>query len=468
MLIPNKKRLNSHASSGGRTKSGGAFTNDVIEELTTKRAGEFICQQSQIARHGKAAKQLGGATFKALEATKVLVLSGKNLTKFLAKCPEHAPILKSILTTDVGQLLSDIPFFCNVKADPDTIRQGHLVLSDMFTYENRDAGETIIKKGDAGDCFYIVVTGSVSVWVGDGEIADKKTVTLGKKEFFGETALMVNMARSATIKAEERCLFLTLKRAEMTKFFTLLPGIEDSMSLHLRENLLQNFRARGISIFVNTEEEDMPLLASLCRVEEFKNEEYVFYENDPADRFYIVVAGEVEVISSKKIAAEAEETPTTDEEEVAAPVPTKGKLRAIKSFRMGDGVEDPREGEAKAARSEADKIILKAGQYFGEVALVMDGLRNASIQARGVNGALLLSIGRTDFQDFFSRYPAHLAEFQMRVMNKAVGLKQVCVRTLGFIVVIVMAARNVCAHRATHSFPVPIRPIRPSRSRTMY
>ena len=41
---------------------------------------------------------------------------------------------------------------------------------------------------------------------------------------------------------------------------------------------------------------------------------------------------------------------------------------------------------------------------------------------------MLLSIGTDDFSDFFSRFPDLLSQFEMRVMNEGVGLKQV--RTL--------------------------------------
>lgn len=62
----------------------------------------------------------------------------------------------------------------------------------------------------------------------------------------------------------------------------------------------------------------------------------------------------------------------------------------------------------------------------------MKSHRHASVQAYGDGKTggrtVLLSIGTDDFSDFFSRFPDLLSQFEMRVMNEGVGLKQV--RTL--------------------------------------
>jgi CRP/FNR family transcriptional regulator, cyclic AMP receptor protein len=60
------------------------------------------------------------------------------------------------------------------------------------------AGETIVKQGDAGLGFYIILDGQATVRRG------KKTIAkLGRGSFFGEMALFDDQPRSADVIAEE-------------------------------------------------------------------------------------------------------------------------------------------------------------------------------------------------------------------------------------------------------------------------
>lgn len=68
----------------------------------------------------------------------------------------------------------------------------------------RDAGETVIKEGDDGDCLYIVENGLLKctkVFKGNTEPTFLKNYQPG--DAFGELALLYNCPRAATIAAEQ-------------------------------------------------------------------------------------------------------------------------------------------------------------------------------------------------------------------------------------------------------------------------
>lgn len=66
--------------------------------------------------------------------------------------------------------------------------------------ERFHAGHVVVREGDVGDSFYVIVQGAVAVSVDDfGQ--PKQVATLGKGSFFGEMAVITSQPRSATVTA---------------------------------------------------------------------------------------------------------------------------------------------------------------------------------------------------------------------------------------------------------------------------
>lgn len=75
-------------------------------------------------------------------------------------------------------------------------------------------GETIIKEGLAGDSFYIILEGDVRVVVGKKFLRSGKEVArLGPGDFFGETALVSNQPRNATVICDSAVRVVKLERS---------------------------------------------------------------------------------------------------------------------------------------------------------------------------------------------------------------------------------------------------------------
>lgn len=115
----------------------------------------------------------------------------------------------------IMELTRDVAFFKN--------------LAPIFHYESarvltlksfRSRGLSIIRQGDRGDTFYIILSGSVSVWVKsdlDMESSSVKGVlvaNLSAGQSFGELALTHDEPRAATIVTDEPTDVLCLTRAD--------------------------------------------------------------------------------------------------------------------------------------------------------------------------------------------------------------------------------------------------------------
>ena len=99
-------------------------------------------------------------------------------------------------------------------------------------------GDIIIKKGDIGDCLYVIQEGKVEVIEekGDKEI---KLAELGETEFFGEMGLFENDVRSTTVKAIGDVRILTIDKKNFFKTIQKDPSLAyrllEKMSKRLRE-----------------------------------------------------------------------------------------------------------------------------------------------------------------------------------------------------------------------------------------
>jgi phosphoserine phosphatase RsbU/P len=122
-----------------------------------------------------------------------------------------------------------------------------------------------------------------------------------------------------------------------------------------------------IPLFADLPNKELDHVVNLLDVKEMKDRELLFREGDPGEHFYVVMRGELEVLKA--------------------------------------------EGEAE----EMILNVLRVGEYFGEMSLIMPGgSRTASVRARG--DATLLSMSRIQFLDLTKKYP-QLSHSMVRVLS---------------------------------------------------
>lgn len=113
-------------------------------------------------------------------------------------------------------LLSGFPFFKNIeKSNLEKVVQ-------FFKLRKLEKGAIVIRKGDPGGNFYIIVTGSVNV-INDRGMSIS---TLSKGEVFGEMSLICNDAVGATIQVKEPSSLLYIDRNNFQKILEQYPAIQ--------------------------------------------------------------------------------------------------------------------------------------------------------------------------------------------------------------------------------------------------
>ncbi|KAJ1326429.1 cAMP-dependent protein kinase regulator [Microdochium nivale] len=188
-------------------------------------------------------------------------------------------------------------------------------------------GIKVITQGDAGDFFYVVEKGSFDVYVNPSGAVEpgpdgmgNKVGTIESGGSFGELALMYNAPRAATVvSAEGQC---TLWAVERVTFRRIL--LESTFA---RRRLYEDF-LEGVSILSTLTPYERSKIADALETLKFPAGHTIIKEGDVADSFYLLEDGE----------ADAFKEGTTD---------------SVKHYKKGD--------------------------YFGELALLNDAPRAASV-----------------------------------------------------------------------------------------
>jgi len=67
-----------------------------------------------------------------------------------------------------------------------------------------EPGEVIVRHGDPADAVYIIVEGEASVWLTSDEGREIQLNTMGANSIFGETGVLCQGRRTATVRAKDR------------------------------------------------------------------------------------------------------------------------------------------------------------------------------------------------------------------------------------------------------------------------
>ncbi|ESO10754.1 hypothetical protein HELRODRAFT_72321 [Helobdella robusta] len=195
------------------------------------------------------------------------------------------------------------------------------IFDAMFSV-NRHAGEIIIQQGDEGDNFYVIDHGEVDIYVNNDYIS-----TIGEGGSFGELALIYGTPRAATVKAKSDCNLWGIDRDSYRR---ILMG-----STIRKRKMYEEFLSK-VSILENLDKWERLTVADALEPVQFEDGAVIVRQGDAGDDFFIIVEGAATVLQKR---AENEE-----------PVEV-GQL----------GPSD----------------------YFGEIALLLDRPRAATVVAHG-------------------------------------------------------------------------------------
>ncbi|KAF9942130.1 hypothetical protein BGZ65_009280 [Modicella reniformis] len=240
--------------------------------------------------------------------------------------PSHQNYVKMVIPKTVEQRrriessISNNFLFKNLDEDQ------HEDVVNAMTEKRFKCNENVIEQGAVGDFFYVVEAGTLDVFVAKNGKPSEKVFEYGSGGSFGELALMYNGPRAATVTATSDVVLWALDRITFRRILME----NTSRKRRMYEEFLET-----VPLLVSLEPYERHKIADALESVYFDDGQEVVKQGDQGDNFFIIESGEATVTKCNDA-----------------------------------GVEYAIPG-------------LRPGQYFGELALLNDMPRAATVRAKG-------------------------------------------------------------------------------------
>ena len=259
----------------------------------------------------------------------------------------------------------------SVSSALEVIKKNVPVLSGLTTLQLREflldsvirapkRGEVLFELNDYSDTFFSIVRGGVDIHVDPNDAS--KRVALTKGDFFGEMGLISGRRRNATVTAGERCILIETPRRSMNKLINSVASVKRIID--------DTFLRRAIQIAPELPAEALQEVVASARIERFNAGKVLFKEGDPGDSLHLIRKGSVTVARD-----------------------IGGRERVLS--------------------------YVAAGNYVGEMALLTDSPRSATVRASIETETIRLE--GTAFKALLSRWPDIQGKMQSKARDLLAG-----------------------------------------------
>ncbi len=128
-----------------------------------------------------------------------------------------------------------LKYFDNIDFLKPLSNDDKVLLSNSAKYLVYSNGETIVKEGDSGDSFFIILEGKVGIYI-DGHYIR----SLEKGDFFGEMSLFSGEKRNATVITESESILLEIDKDIFEKIFKKHNELIETVSTILSNRIIEN------------------------------------------------------------------------------------------------------------------------------------------------------------------------------------------------------------------------------------
>ena len=249
------------------------------------------------------------------------------------------PVSEAAPRLDASELIGTVPLLNGLPTE--VLEQ----LSEHAKSVTFLSGDIVIGEGERGNALYIITHGVVSVYKGD-----KKVAELSDGDFFGEMALLGDQVRTATVKAKHPSTLLRLTRRDVMQLAGEGTELKHRLTDIKEEREAQTDLVGLVPLLRGLSSEVLELIVEQTMSVGFKPGDAVMTEGESGDSMFIIIHGVVSVYKAGELIAE-----------------------------------------------------LKEGDFFGEMALLGDQVRTATVKIK--EQTALLKLSRVDIMKIAENNP---------------------------------------------------------------
>lgn len=274
------------------------------------------------------------------------------------------------------------------------------VLAAACSSEQYPQNHVLIKQGDDGDAFFVIVSGTVRVMIDENKVA---TLTTG--DYVGENALLRNEPRSATIIAETPISVLKITRENFREM-----GLNEKLEFPKRQAVAGGCEANVVT---------KPPCAKTSADRKFISEAIKRNQN----------LNTMMEVTDEKI-AHMIEVMWTEQVLAGKDIITQGELEADYFYIVKDGcfeifvnTSDKVQSADQAIGSHTERVgEVPTGGSFGELAMLYYAPRAATVRAKTTS--VVYVIDRVNFKNTLSKTSADFAKEYRKYLEKVEILQE--------------------------------------------
>ncbi len=156
-----------------------------------------------------------------------------------------------------------------------------------------EEGAAVFERNDYSNSFYSIVEGGVVVETPTTE-GNMLAFQLGVGEFFGELGLISGRRRTATVKAKKRTLLIETPRRSMLKLLASVESVRRTLDTVMMKRAIRQYLSPTIR------EDEVDYLVNTAVIKSYAAGDTLFSEGDDGDGLYLIRRGSVTV--SRQIA----------------------------------------------------------------------------------------------------------------------------------------------------------------------
>ncbi len=227
-------------------------------------------------------------------------------------------------------------------------------------------GTVVCREGEYGDTFFAILEGSVEVTINTAGYDSLPLANLGEGDIFGEMAALSGYPRNATVAAKDELYLLEIPSEVLKELMKISAKFREIIEEKYTERAVRTY-LRKVPLFSNLTDSMLEQLERKVKLKSNNQGDVIFKEGDPGDSLYVIRNGFVKITKQ---------------------------------------------------RGDKDQIIayLAQGSYFGEMALLEDEKRSATVSA--FTKVEIIQVVKEDFNTLLETDPKLAEELKDIIMER--------------------------------------------------